>query len=62
MNTLKNEIFTVVFFGKTGAGKSSTLNQMFGLALNTDDAMACTKEPEPIILSSSTHNDLPLVS
>jgi uncharacterized protein len=60
MNTLQHEIFTVVFFGKTGAGKSSTLNQMFGLALNTDDAMACTKEPEPIILSRTTHKELPL--
>lgn len=60
MNTLKNNIFTVVFFGKTGAGKSSTLNKMFGLTLNTDDAMACTKEPKPIILSRTTHKDLPL--
>jgi len=60
MNTWNNEIFTVVFFGKTGAGKSSTLNNMFGLELNTDDAMACTKEPKPMILSRSTHPDLPL--
>jgi len=45
MNTLKNKIFTVVFFGKTGAGKSSTLNKMFGLALNTYEAMACTYMP-----------------
>jgi hypothetical protein len=60
MDTPRNEVFTVVFFGKTGAGKSSTLNKMFGLELNTDAAIACTKIPEPIVVSRSTHKNLPL--
>ncbi len=58
MNT--SQIFTVVFFGKAGSGKSSTLNKMFDLELKTDSAMACTKEPEPIILSRTIHKKLPL--
>jgi predicted GTPase len=33
MHTLNDEIFTVIFFGKTGAGKSTTLNKLFGLEL-----------------------------
>lgn len=36
---------TVVFFGKTGVGKSSTLNALFGLNLATDPAKACTTAP-----------------
>jgi predicted GTPase len=60
MNTLEREMFTVVFFGKTGAGKSSTLNKMFDLELNTDAAIACTKIPEPIIVAPSTHKNFPL--
>lgn len=60
MNILEREIFTVVFFGKTGAGKSSTLNKMFNLELNTDAAIACTKMPEPIVISRSIREDLPL--
>lgn len=60
MDTLKNEIFTVVFFGKTGAGKSSTLNRIFGLKLETDAAVACTKAPTPILISRSMNPDLPM--
>ena len=60
MHTLNDEIFTVVFFGKTGAGKSTTLNKLFGLELDTDHAVACTKEPKAIILSRSEHQYLPL--
>ncbi len=57
MDTLERKIFTVVFFGKTGAGKSSTLNKMFNLKLATDAAVACTKIPEPIIISQIAHNN-----
>ncbi len=36
---------TVVFLGKCGAGKSSTLNALFDLGLATDAAKACTVAP-----------------
>ncbi len=35
---------TTVFFGKTGAGKTSLLNCLFNLNWKTDDALSCTKE------------------
>jgi len=43
---VKNDRLTVVFFGKTGVGKSSTLNAVFGLNWATDNAIACTKKPQ----------------
>lgn len=47
------EVLTILFFGKTGVGKSTTLNKLFGLNWNTDDAIACTKEPQWAYLDSS---------
>jgi predicted GTPase len=44
--TLGNEEMTILFFGKSGVGKSSTLNKLFDLNWATDDAVACTKEPQ----------------
>lgn len=38
--------FTVVSFGKTGVGKTSTLNSLYGLNWTTDHAIACTKKPQ----------------
>lgn len=35
----------VVFFGKTGVGKSSTINALFGITALIDHAIACTKAP-----------------
>lgn len=43
---LEKDRLTVVFFGKTGVGKSSTLNALFGLNWDTDPAIACTKKPQ----------------
>lgn len=40
------ENLTILFFGKTGVGKSSTLNKLFNLNWATDDSVACTKEPQ----------------
>jgi predicted GTPase len=37
--------FTVLFMGKTGVGKSSTLNSLFKLNSETDHSVACTKKP-----------------
>jgi predicted GTPase len=53
MKTKGTQTLTILFFGKTGVGKSSTLNKLFGLNLSTDDAVACTKEPQEIDLDSS---------
>lgn len=36
---------TIVISGKRGCGKSSTLNQLFGLDLEINKAVACTKYP-----------------
>lgn len=51
------EIITVIFFGKCGVGKSSTLNKLFGLNWATDNAVACTKEPQYTVLNSSDLGD-----
>ncbi|MGW6024167.1 GTPase [Streptomyces sp. NPDC055099] len=39
---------TVVFLGKRGVGKSSTMNSLFGLALKSDAARECTTSPKPV--------------
>ncbi|MEU6769367.1 GTPase [Streptomyces sp. NPDC046853] len=39
---------TVVFLGKRGVGKSSTLNALFGLTLRSDAAKECTTRPEAV--------------
>lgn len=36
---------TIVIAGKRGSGKSSTLNELFGLNLPTNKSVACTKYP-----------------
>jgi len=36
---------TAIFLGKTGAGKSTTINYLFGTSLKTDPAVACTQNP-----------------
>jgi uncharacterized protein len=36
----------IVFIGKTGVGKSSSINAVFGLSFLTDPAVACTKKPQ----------------
>lgn len=36
---------SVAVLGKTGVGKSTTLNGLCGLMLPTDDALPCTREP-----------------
>ncbi len=56
---LKSDELTVLFFGKTGVGKSSTLNALFGLNWATDDAVACTKEPQLAYLDRSQYPDSP---
>jgi hypothetical protein len=40
-----DKIPTVVIAGKRGSGKSSTLNELWGLNLPTNKAVACTKYP-----------------
>jgi len=36
---------TVVFLGKRGVGKSSTVNRLFALSFATDPAVECTRKP-----------------
>lgn len=37
---------TIVFLGKTGVGKTTTINHLFDLDWNTDNVVACTKKPQ----------------
>ncbi len=55
----KKDKLTVVFFGKTGVGKSSTLNALFGLNWATDNAVACTKKPQFFDLNTSNYAEFP---
>ena len=48
-----NDVLTILFLGKTGVGKSSTVNELFELDWATDDAIACTKEPQIAVFDSS---------
>lgn len=54
------ENLTILFFGKTGVGKSSTLNRLFDLDWPVDDSVACTKEPQFCYLEQSHWKDLNL--
>lgn len=48
---------TVVFIGKTGCGKSSTINSLCGTDLPVDGAVACTKYPI-VINKEILHNGI----
>lgn len=53
---------TVVFIGKTGYGKSSTINALSGLACMQTSAVAgCTREPASIELKVRDHQYLSLI-
>jgi len=52
---------TVVFLGKRGVGKSSTLNALFGLALKSDPAVECTRAPAMITVRPSSAGALRVV-
>ncbi|MCT7989908.1 GTPase family protein [Laspinema olomoucense] len=56
---VKNNTLTVLFFGKTGVGKSSTLNALFGLNWATDHAVACTKKPHVAHIDASRYSGFP---
>jgi predicted GTPase len=53
INVMTDDLFTVLFFGKTGAGKSSTLNALFNFNLSVGHAEACTKVPSVQCLAKS---------
>jgi uncharacterized protein len=48
----------VLVFGKTGVGKTTTLNTLFGLHWPIDHAVACTKAPAVRLLTQQDHPDL----
>lgn len=50
----------LVLLGKTGAGKTSTINALFNLSLPTDNAVACTKELAPIVIKRPEIPDAPV--
>lgn len=56
--TFDNNAATVVIAGKRGCGKSTTLNELWGLDLPTNKAVACTKYPMvlrvPMMIGNST--------
>lgn len=53
------DTLTILFFGKTGVGKSSTLNALFGLNWATDNAVACTKKPQFVDLDPPNDSNFP---
>ncbi|MEA5500017.1 GTPase [Limnoraphis robusta Tam1] len=59
LDRLRRDRLTVLFFGKTGVGKSSTLNALFGVNWATDDAVACTKKPQFVDLDASQYGNFP---
>lgn len=52
-----NSTPTIVFIGKTGCGKSSTINSLCGTDLPVDGAVACTKYPI-VINKEILHNGI----
>jgi len=52
---------TVVFAGKRGVGKSSTLNSLFGFSLATDAAVECTLTPAVRSIASADSSRLRVV-
>lgn len=62
----KRDLYTIVFIGKTGVGKSSTLNILFDLNFKTDPAIACTMKPQYASIKYEQHKyklvDLPGIS
>lgn len=50
--------FTTVLFGKTGAGKTSTVRGLFGWDWPTDPVVACTREPTIGLLERRQHPGL----
>ena len=45
---------SIAVFGQTGVGKSSLLNALFDLTLETSDSEPCTKEPMYVDLYSNS--------
>ncbi|GAK50612.1 hypothetical protein U14_01845 [Candidatus Moduliflexus flocculans] len=59
-NNLDEQPFTITVFGKTGTGKSTTLNALFGLSCKTDPSVACTIEPQIAHFEKGHHIEKPI--
>ncbi len=58
METEAEKPLTVSVMGKTGVGKTSLLNALFGTNLATDSVRPCTKDPEPIVVKGNSEHEL----
>lgn len=59
---IKNYIPKIGVFGKTGVGKSSLCNALFGSELSeVSDVAACTREPKDFILKLATEDNKGLI-
>lgn len=62
LNTIKNYKPKIGFFGKTGVGKSSLTNALFGKDIcKVNDVESCTRNPQEVLLSLSANNSITLL-